>query len=96
MVSDRSGANPLTHQSAFPVSGCKVTPFSLYRHHFICIFDGGRRVPAYETGTLGGGEGFLMGLLFGEWVGGTVNFECKRIAVDGECGASRLMRIWVL
>ncbi|MBQ0160860.1 MAG: hypothetical protein KBT28_09620, partial [Bacteroidales bacterium] len=27
MVSDRSGANPLTHQSAFPVTGCKVTHF---------------------------------------------------------------------
>lgn len=50
----------------------------------------------FGAGTLGGGEGFLKGLLFGEWVGGTVNFECKRIAVDGECGASRLMRIWVL
>lgn len=25
------------------------------------------------TGTLGGGEGFLKGLLLGEWVGGTVH-----------------------
>lgn len=27
----------------------------------------------FGAGTLGGGEGFLKGLLLGEWVGGTVH-----------------------
>ena len=68
MASDRSGANPLTHQSAFPVSGCKVTLFSSYRHH-LSVFLMGKRVPAYEAGTLGrDGVRWLLHLVEGAGV----------------------------
>lgn len=49
-------------------SGREVSPLM-----FFAWGEKRKRVPAYEAGTLGGGEGFLKGLLLGEWVGGTVH-----------------------
>ena len=86
IVSDRSGANPLTQQSAFPVSGCKVTLFSSYRHHFICIFDGGGRVPAYEAGTLGrDGVRWLLYLVEGAGVVPLASVHHCAFAFDDHC-----------
>ena len=44
MASDRSGANPLTHQSAFPVSGCKNTKNYQYNSEVIKVVESMARV----------------------------------------------------